>query len=264
MLLTDHNFKALFHVSDTNDPVFVHDIGWHKTLPKHTYGPAVRPYYLLHLIESGKGEIERNGVVTPLSVGQAFLIHPNEVTTYRADKDEPWTYRWISFSGSFSKTLMDRTTNKLHIPYRQSGLLALKTALDNKIEDSLSFLNVLFQVLNSIKTLKAPPQDDIVKSALHYIENNYFQEFDVFDLATTLGYSRSYFSSVFSKQTGTTPHRYLTQIRLKKAQQLLTETSLSVEEVAYSVGFASLQRFSESFKQHIGITPSQYRSNSKS
>ncbi|MBO4940162.1 MAG: AraC family transcriptional regulator [Clostridia bacterium] len=258
---------SIYLDADRSHPVYVVDIGFHQTPPEHTYGPAIREYYLLHLIESGKGTIERNGVITPLQAGEAFLIRPGETTTYRADANEPWTYYWISFNGTFAKTLVEKTTNLLCMPYQKSGLIALKTAFlqafQNENVDMVGILRLLLNVLDSIKTqetsIKKSETTDTIALAMRYMESNYHRDIDVGSLASQLGFSRAYFSTLFQKTTGETPYHYLTKLRISRAQGYLQSSALSVEEIAYSVGFSSLQRFSEMFKKECGYSPLQYR-----
>ncbi len=261
LILKDRQEKLLLPVFDKNDPIYVFDIGYHETPPAHAYGPAIRPYYLLHLIEKGKGKLERGGDVTELVAGEAFLIRPDEVTFYQADEIEPWTYSWISFYGSFSAELVKRTTNKLIMPYQKSGLLALKSALNRESGDSLECLHTLFEVLNAIKSEPSAKEttNDAIATALTYFENNYFRPIDMESFASQLGFSRAYFTTLFTKRTGETPYSYLIKTRIRKAKKYLTDSDRSVEEIAYSVGFSSLQRFSEMFKKATGISPLQYR-----
>ena len=252
-----HYVSPLF---GTDDPVRIFDVGYHKTPPLHCFGPAVRPYYLLHLIEKGRGYVLRNGERTELSAGDAFLIKPEEVTLYCSDEKEPWEYRWISFEGSLAKMLLEKTTDKLFMKYQKSGIIALKTAFENRINDYMGCLNTLFEVLNSIKDARrGGDETDVITAAMHYIENNYFRAIDVGTLAMQMGFSRAYFTSIFSKRTGETPYGYLTKIRIRRAKEYLETRSYSVEEIAYSVGFSSVQRFSELFKKYTGVSPLQYR-----
>lgn len=242
-------------------PIYVRDFGWHKTAPSHVYGPAIRTYFLLHLIVDGKGVVERDGHATPLGAGEAFLIRPEEVVTYRADKDEPWEYYWISFYGDFAETLMSQTTDKLYMPYKQSGLIALQSALKNKFTTTVDALNALFAVLSSIQNANnaKTTESDAIAVALHYLENNYFEEIDVAALAARLGFSRAYFSTLFTKRTGEAPYRFLTKIRMEKAKEYLSTSAHSVEEIAYSVGFSCIGRFCSLFKKYTGVSPLQYR-----
>ncbi len=259
--------SSYYLISDTSQPVYVVETGFHKTPSGHCYGPAVREYYLLHLIEKGKGTMERNGVVTNLKEGDAFLIRPGEVTTYRADIDEPWEYCWIAFNGAYAEKLISETTALLCMPYRKSGLMALKNALTqiktSATIDSLTVWLLLLNVLESIKTgetLSKPNDcDNVMSFALRYLEENYHKDIDVSSLAEQAGFSRSYFSTLFLKRTGEKPYKYLTKIRLNRAKAYLENSSLSMEEIAYSVGFSSLQRFSEMFKKEFGLSPMQYK-----
>ena len=240
-------------------PVYAVDIGWHKTPPKHMFGPAVRPYYLLHLISKGKGFLEADGQVQELCEGSAFLIRPDETTTYWSDENEPWEYFWISFYGPYADRLASATTDKRVMRYGKSGLLALQTALMGTLSDDLEALQCLLTVLRSIHKPSKQPAPDPVATATHYLENNYFREVDISSLASQFGFSRAYFSTLFQKRTGESPYRYLTKIRLQKAKEYLQSGNLGVEEIAFSVGFSCVSRFSELFKKYEGVSPLQYR-----
>ncbi len=243
-----------------NVPVYVFDLGYHKTPPSHRYGPAVRQYYLLHLIKSGKGAIERNGEKTLLSAGQMFLIYPEETTVYYSDENDPLEYCWIGFYGDYAKTLIEQTTPHLNSNFEMGGYIAIKNAVDSNVSDSIGLLNVLFRALNSIKVIpEKQPEPDVVAVALRYLEENYFNSFDVTELSSQLGYSRAYFSTLFKNRTGETPYNYLNKIRIKHAKDYLEKTDKSVEEIALSVGFSSLDRFSAFFKTSEKISPLAYR-----
>ena len=258
---TEHQptFRYLFQLFQPSDPIRVFEIGHHKTPHSHAFGPAVRPYFLLHLIDKGEGYIERNGVKHRLTAGSAFLIRPDEVTMYCSDESNPWEYVWIAFDGEFAKTLMERATENLFMEYHKSGFIALKNALHDKNLDYFTCLNTLFTVLNAVKTDAPFAEADEISNALHYLENNYFSHIDVTALAAQFGFSRAYFSTLFVKRTGETPYDYLTKIRIERAKEYLKQGQHSVEEIAYSVGFSSLQRFSEIFKKRVGLSPLQYR-----
>jgi AraC-like DNA-binding protein len=252
---------------DEQSPIYVCDVGFHQTPPGHTFGPAVRPYYLLHLIESGWGEVERSGYATVrLTEGNAFLIRPGEVVTYRADEEDPWTYRWISFSGSYAQTLVSLTTDRLSMRYRKSGMRALKQVLERELPTPIELLEVLFSVLSSVQKHdgadKTPTEDDAIVGAMKYLEGNYIHAISIDALAQSFGYSRAYFSTLFSRRVGRSPYQYLTEVRIERAKDYLKNASYTVEEVAYSVGFSCIGRFCELFKKYVGCTPLQYRNQS--
>ena len=258
-----NNFKNVFFSFDISQPLYVCDIGYHKTPARHSYGPAIRPYYLLHLIESGSGVIERNGEITRLSAGECFLIRPNEITTYRADEQTPWTYYWIAFNGVFAKTLTEQVFSSLCPAYKRSALLTLKTAVERIEGDTVSCLNLLFGVLDGIARTEKTQETDVVATTLSYLEHNYFKNVSVSNLAQQYGYSRAHFTAMFSAKTGISPYRYLTNIRIEKAKELLLQGTYSVSEIAYSVGFSSVIRFSNTFKTYTGLSPTAYQKQSR-
>ena len=247
-----------FPSHDANSLLYVCDVGHHVTEPAHCYGPAVRSYYLIHLIEKGKGKVERNGVVTHLSAGDAFVIYPDEVVTYTADENDPWVYCWIGFKGDYSAEIMRKTTLELFPKYRKSGYVMLKNSINSVSLNEIEGLNVLFSVLDSIRGENVENRD-AVTLALEYIENNFFRPLDISGIASQLGLSRAHFTTVFTKTVGESPYNYLTKIRIKRAKEYLSSSTLSITEVAYSVGFASIERFSEQFKKYTGLSPLAYK-----
>ncbi len=80
--------------------LYVNCCGLSRTEPKHSFGPALKPHYLIHYILSGKGKFSIGGEEYPLEAGYGFLITPDELAFYQADEEEPWTYVWVGFSGT--------------------------------------------------------------------------------------------------------------------------------------------------------------------
>ena len=71
--------------------------GFAECKPLHSYGPAARPNYILHYVMKGKGIYQVGETKYPLKEGQAFLIEPESLTFYQADKTDPWSYLWERF-----------------------------------------------------------------------------------------------------------------------------------------------------------------------
>ena len=74
--------------------------GFEECVPSHSFGPAIRNCYLIHFCLDGKGTYFVRDKEYNIKKGQGFLIYPNELTFYKADEKEPWTYLWVAFSGS--------------------------------------------------------------------------------------------------------------------------------------------------------------------
>lgn len=129
-----------------------------------------------------------------------------------------------------------------------------------------SVLNVLaVHLVNSyaISTIQLPevgklPPHLLVK-VKEYVEAHDTCEMSIAELASLTGYSSVHFTRMFKKATGQTPREYLIQHRINKAKHLLTETALSMIEVAYQSGFSSHAYFSTQFRRIVGTTPQAYR-----
>jgi AraC family transcriptional regulator len=89
--------------------------------------------------------------------------------------------------------------------------------------------------------------------------DRYEEPLSLEDMANVAFFSRFYFSRAFRSVTGTSPGRFLTAIRLYKAKNLLLETSMSVTDISYQVGYNSLGTFSSRFARSVGMAPGRYR-----
>ena len=63
----------------------------------------------------------------------------------------------------------------------------------------------------------------------------------------------------FKQSFSVTPQQYLLSVRMKKAKTLLKSSELKIKEISVSVGYKSQLTFSYAFKNHVGISPSEYR-----
>lgn len=93
-----------------------------------------------------------------------------------------------------------------------------------------------------------------------YIRANYAEKLTLAGLSEVFSYHPNYLGTVFKNGTGVTVHRYLMNVRLKKASELLAATPLSVSEIAAIVGFRNADHFSACFSANCEISPTEYRS----
>jgi AraC family transcriptional regulator len=98
-----------------------------------------------------------------------------------------------------------------------------------------------------------------VKAVCDYIEANLHQEISLAELAAIARLSPYHFCRAFKETVGQPPHRYQMSRRIERAKTLLTKPTLSVSDVAATVGYGSLSRFSALFRQVTGHTPRDYR-----
>lgn len=98
-----------------------------------------------------------------------------------------------------------------------------------------------------------------LKQAIEYINNHLAGKIQLQDIARELEISQYYFSRLFRKSIGISPHRYIIQKRIEKVKQLLTNTQLPLAEIALECGFSSQSQMTMHFKKLTGTTPNKYR-----
>jgi len=103
-----------------------------------------------------------------------------------------------------------------------------------------------------------------VERAIIMMWNHYDEPLSLDEIADSAILSKFYFSRVFRSVTGTSPGRFLTAIRLSRAKNLLQETTLTVTDIAYMVGYNSLGTFTTRFTRSVGVSPTRFRSLSHS
>ncbi|WP_249776304.1 MULTISPECIES: helix-turn-helix domain-containing protein [Pseudomonas] len=105
-----------------------------------------------------------------------------------------------------------------------------------------------------------PEGDEIVlRAAMRWIEQHLDDMPSLVQLAQKVGTHEKRLSRIFREHLGLTVFAYIRDARLRRGQQLLTESAVSVQDVAELVGFRNACNFTTAFRQRIGMTPSQFR-----
>jgi AraC-like DNA-binding protein len=253
--------------------------GHSQTLQGHQVGPKVFDYYLIHHILSGKGVYTCGNRTFELSKGDSFVIEPGMLVGYTADHKDPWNYCWIAVKGSRTKELlnhvgMDWSSPVIHTHNNnnlgkwfdkiQSTFKIRKKGGGIRANGYIYMLLSDFQeVLQPEVLMEMEAQSKIerhVKQVAQQLTIQYAEPISIEDLAASYGYNRAYFSQMFKTYNHVTPVTFLLNLRIGKARQLLRERlELTIEQIAYSVGFNDPLYFSKQFKRFYKISPSQYR-----
>jgi AraC family transcriptional regulator len=102
-----------------------------------------------------------------------------------------------------------------------------------------------------------PPR--VLRRIREYINGNIDQRISVELLAGLANLSVCYFVRAFKQSTGITPHDYLIRQRVERTKQLLSDSDMPLSEIALVAGFADQSHFSRRFRQHVGMSPRDYR-----
>lgn len=264
--------EADLRFMNSKSDINIYYCGEEACAPGHFFGPAIRPHYLLHFILNGKGYYESRGKRYTVSKGEAFLIRPQEITYYEADKEEPWEYSWVAFDGEKTEEMLKRAgfinekpiCNILKIEDCARYLHQLIKVFDKADSNEYELIGLFYQIFSTAEMVyqkeeEAAEQGYYVK-ALTFIRHNYGYDIKVTDIARYVGIDRTYLFKIFKHFLGKSVKDYLTEYRLLTAKYMLQRTTYNMTEVALSCGFYDLSSFSRNFKKAEGVTPMQYRS----
>ena len=267
-------YKLSFETAQSEGLTVV-NCGCSKTEPLHSFGPALKPNYVIHFVLSGKGIFSIEGKKYELEAGNGFLIPPGELAFYQADELDPWTYIWVGFSGNKALECINRIGLSSHAPiFRSEEHEALYACVKDMMEHNtygvanelrrIGQLHVFLSMVAKENSLKEVEKGNLyVKRAIEYIQGNYHIPIKVTDVADYVCINRSYLYSLFQEELEMSPRQFLSRYRITKAAELLLTSSLPVESIALSTGYNDAFVFTKAFKQLTGMSPTVYRKEKK-
>ncbi len=119
--------------------------------------------------------------------------------------------------------------------------------------------NLLVKISSNLLTSVYSGKSKIIASAIKYVNSNYTNRITLNDIEENLHVNPSYFSSLFKNEMGISFIGYINQVRIDYACHLLTESTLSIIDIALEIGFDDQSYFTKVFKKQRGVTPKEYR-----
>ena len=226
----------------------------------------------LYLIESGEGCITIDNVDYFPKAGDFMFIPDHCDYSYSTKPENCYTKYWCHFDSNIA-------TLPLHtyfdFPYlipasHYSAATALFKQLIHYDNPTLPFaplqangllLQLLFMFFSDCAehlTIKSK-HTHVILEVVNYIESNLHRKMTIAELAGHVHLNPSYLCSLFSASIGSSPIDYINRRRIDLAKSMLLECPLTIEKIAYSLGFNSPYYFSNTFKKYTGLSPSQYR-----
>ncbi len=258
----------------------LYQFGWERCAPSHAFGPAARTHYLFHYVISGTGILQADDssghtCTYPVKSGQGFMIFPNQINTYIADRTLPWEYVWIEFDGLRVKEAVGIAGLSPDTPIYHAHSHDLRETMMNEmlyiaqhgtmapfhlIGHLYLFLDALTRSVSSTTLSgKGRLRDFYVHEALSFIEQNFQNDISVENIANSCGLNRSYFGKIFKDAIGKTPQEFLMDYRMTKASELLKLTRLSISDISKAVGYDNPLHFSRAYKNRFGVSPREWR-----
>jgi AraC-like DNA-binding protein len=239
-------------------------------------GRILNEYQLLY-ITNGKGKFSSaslgKGKYVPIEAGMMFLLFPGEWHTYFPDKQTGWKEYWIGFKGPLIDNLVDKGFFSKEKPVFSVSIQEQIVSLYHKAiaaaeEQESCFQQVLCGIVDRLlslayyyeKNIQFRESDAATKiSQAKVMINNDYMTLTPEEVASKLCLSYSSFRKTFKEYTGFSPARYIKEVRMSRAKEMLTNTSLSIKEIAFNLGYNNHDYFFTAFKRMTGQTPAEYR-----
>ncbi len=226
-------------------------------------------------ITKGEGLISVNGQPISVRDGDIVVIGTNQLHAV-AGGDERMYYRYlivdrsfclangfdsnrIAFQPKISDNQLVALMEKLYLAYEMSDDAEYKT---------LTIRTVVLQLLLLLCNNHSRPSEHnahyqrgaaYTKKAIDYISAACDKNFSLDDVAAFVGISKCYLSREFHRYTGYPFVAYVNRIRCKKAQQMLSDDRLEINEIGRCCGFENASYFARIFRRYVGMSPVEYR-----
>ena len=260
-------------------PLLVTSVGHHilKTL---TYFDTIRPdgrrdFQILY-VKKGCIHYTVNNKSFIATENHILIYHPFEPQQYVYYlKDSPDIY-WLHFTGKDAEAVLKKLNlfnqkcyatdfDKKYEHLFNNIFTELNTKYVHFIDLCSAYLSELLLLISRNVTEysfgKYSSSKEFQK-IVEYINNNFNKPLNFNDVALEFNLSVSWLTRLFNKHLNTSPKKYLTQFRMEKAKIMLNSTN-RINDIALSVGYDDPLYFSRLFRKNTGISPSEYRKQSK-
>ena len=250
--------------------------------PNWNWDSAPMPDYDVWYVWAGQGQLSTKGQTWPASVGNWFCLQPGETCQGQHDPKQRLGVTYLHFDFVDDRGRVQRLPPAkrppLQVTMREVEWVeqALKRAVALHESGNAAAQAEARMLLRSVLLLAArraaePParrqqreHHDAIWSVARYIGENPGEIFSIDALADRAGFSADHFARLFRQFVGLPPKEFCIRTRLRRAQSLLSESHLSVEQIAQALGYADVFFFSRQFKQRLGVPPTTWRTRAQS
>jgi AraC-like DNA-binding protein len=236
------------------------------------FPPHLHSYVELVYVIEGTISVSINDKTKDLHKGDLAVSFPNDIHSYNTESSSK--IMLIIFSPEIISSYFSRRMDKtLDNPFMlaisiNEGIASLFDMLYFEYKNSNNkyvIKGLLYTILGKLDSgfiLKNSSQsyNNTIQNLLRYIESHYHENISLQSIAKDLGFSKFYLSRIFTNKIGYQFNDYVNRLRINLAQKLLSDTDLSVLNVALECGFESQRNFNRIFKEYTAVTPTEFRS----
>lgn len=248
-----------------NYPATGHPLGYNFNYER---GRILQEYQVVY-ITKGKG-LFATSQIPPFEIqeGTVLLLRPGEWHSYRPDDKTGWECYWVGFSGAVAESLKNENTI-IEIGYDEEMAGLYRKMLEVSNSERPGYQQLLSGILVHLLAYLFYREKDRnwrdkevlgkIEKARLIIREKINLPLSPEEIAASLNVSYTWFRRMFRQYTGLAPAQYITQLKIQKARELLSVTSMPIKEIALELGYESIDYFSTLFKKQTGTTHGQFR-----
>ncbi len=246
----------------------IHSIGYSTDTSGTTFSSRINEFHLVGYVLSGKGTYNGH----PLVAGQGFLFSPNVVENIYPDQEDPLELLWFTSADPRFGTILKhyKADNVTHIfthdfPSELQDIKEFVLAENGTTISDSRMLEFFFSVFKHHQNAHNTGSDPrtaaqrYIDFLLSYIKANGSCNITVSQLTKILGVSQPYLYKICKNTLGKSPKVLIDEHRILQAKKMLTDTELTISEIACGIGFSDSFSFSKCFSAKLGCAPSEYR-----
>jgi len=212
---------------------------------------------------AGRGKVLIDGEWRRCEPGSACLLPAHTFNAFSALPGARWQFCWVCYEQPEDQPPLTATTSPVLAQYEFTPFHAAITGLIHECEHHAQpgLIQGWVDLIHSYVLRFAQPheQDDRLHLLWERVAANLGDEWNLDRLVHEAGYSREHLRRLCRSCLGRGPMHQVTNLRMRRAVELLSKTALTIEAIALQVGYQNAFVFSNAFKKSIGCRPSEYR-----
>lgn len=241
---------------------------------RRTRSTSKRSFEYLYVIEyvmSGAGHIESEGQSARVEAGDLYIIHRRKVHSYYADKQQPFSKKWINLSGSFMNSMEDVFLGEepftvVHLGKRGEQIIdsihkCLLDTSEDMSDTNAKIMKLLLDMFLLIDAHKKSAAKELTafECITDYIDRNIGSELTVSTISEKFFISSSTLYRMFTAAVGMSPKEYILSRKIKAAKRMIAANDSNFNTIAASLGFYDSHHFFRTFRSLTGMSPTEYR-----
>lgn len=239
--------------------------------PQH--GRILHEYQLLYITKGQGRFMSKSMGVVQVKPGDMFLLFPGEWHNYSPDADVGWNEYWVGFNGGIVDNWVKGGFFRIDAPVMNVGLseelislykcaILIAEAQEANYQQALAGIvcNLMSMAVYMSRNRNFEKSNlatlmNVAKVMVH--EN--FDRITPEEMAASVCMGYSKFRKIFKEYTGFSPLQYIQEVKMGVAKEMLTNTSRTIKEIAYELGYENKDYFFTVFRKLSGMSPLSYR-----